>query len=297
VATIGGGGIWNGSPPKRRRFKEANSEIFALYQEGSPEDISLLHLREAGVAGLTFESLCVKMGHFGKRFRKLLDTPISSRKIIMVDSERQRMVAADIFEGMGAKLTKILADFHRDNSMKPGLSKEELRSRLHADMDQRFFQLLLNTLVKQGTIVVDEATVRLTGHQVSLKADAMSVRAEMETFYTEAGLTPPTVREVQERFAKYPVPLVREVLELLVREQVLVKISEDLYFQSRAMAVLQEQLVAFIKKEGEIDAPRFKNLTGLTRKFSIPLLEYFDKIKVTIRVGDRRLLRERQPSA
>jgi selenocysteine-specific elongation factor len=87
--------------------------------------------------------------------------------------------------------------------------------------------------------------------------------------------------------------LVREVLDLLVREQVLVKISEDLYFQARALKDLQEQLVAFIKQEGEIDAPRFKNLTGLTRKFSIPLLEYFDKIKVTIRVGDRRLLRER----
>ncbi len=297
VATIGGGAIWNASPPKRRRFKEANSQVFALYQEGSAEDISLLHLREAGVSGLTFEALCVKMGQFGKRFRKLLDGPISSRKIIMVDSERQRMVAAEIFEAMGASLTKILADFHRDNSMKPGLSKEELRSRLHGDLDQKFFQLLLNTLVKQGTIVVDESVVRMAGHQVSLKADAQSIRTEMETFYAEAGLTPPTVREVQERFAKYPAPLVREVLELLVREQVLVKISEDLYFQGRAMSTLQEQLVAFIKKEGEIDAPRFKTLTGLTRKFSIPLLEYFDKIKVTIRVGDRRLLRERQPSA
>jgi selenocysteine-specific elongation factor len=211
----------------------------------------------------------------------------------MVDSERQRMVAAEIFEAVGATLTKILADFHRDNSMKPGLSREELRSRLHGEMDQRFFQLLLNTLGKQGTIVVDEATVRLAGHQVSLKADAQSVRAEMEAFYTEAGLTPPTLREVQERFAKYSAPLVREVLDLLVREQVLVKISEDLYFQARALNGLQEQLVAFIKQEGEIDAPRFKNLTGLTRKFSIPLLEYFDKIKVTIRVGDRRLLRER----
>jgi len=293
VATIGGGGIWNSSPPKRRRFKEANSHVFALYQAGVSEDISLLHLREAGVAGLTFEALCVKMGQFGKRFRKLLDTPISSRKIILVDSERQRMVAAETFDAMGAALTKILADFHRDNSMKPGLSREELRSRLPGDMDQRFFQLLLSTLGKQGVIVVDEATVRLAGHQVSLKADAQSIRTEMEAFYSEAGLTPPTLREVQERFAKYPAPLVREVLDLLVREQVLIKISEDLYFQARALTSLQEQLVAFIKKEGEVDAPRFKNLTGLTRKFSIPLLEYFDKIKVTIRVGDRRLLRER----
>ena len=293
VSTIGGGTIWNSSPPKRRRFRETNSPVFALYQAGTAEDISLLHLREAGVAGLTFETLCVKMGQFGKRFRKLFDGPISSRKIIMVDSDRQRMVAAEIFEAMSESLKKILADFHRDNSMKPGLSKEELRSRLHGDLDQRFFQLLLNTLGKQGAIVVDESVVRLAGHRVSLKADAMSIRAEMEAFYGEAGLTPPTVREVQERFAQYPAPLVREVLELLVREQALVKISEDLYFQGRAMIDLQEQLVAFIRKEGEIDAPRFKNLTGLTRKFSIPLLEYFDRIKVTIRVGDRRLLRER----
>lgn len=293
VATIGGGTIWNSSPPKRRRFRETNSQVFALYQAGTAEDISLLHLREAGVAGLTFEALCVKMGQFGKRFRKLFDGPISSRKIIMVDSDRQRMVAAEIFEAMSESLKKILADFHRDNSMKPGLSKEELRSRLHGDLDQRFFHLLLNTLVKQGAIVVDESVVRLAGHRVSLKADAMSIRAEMEAFYGEAGLTPPTVREVQERFAQYPAPLVREVLELLVREQALVKISEDLYFQGRAMIDLQEQLVAFIRKEGEIDAPRFKNLTGLTRKFSIPLLEYFDRTKVTIRVGDRRLLRER----
>jgi selenocysteine-specific elongation factor len=293
VATIGGGGIWNGSPPKRRRFKEANSEIFSLYQAGSAEDIALLHLREAGIAGLTFEALCVKMGQFGKRFRKLLDGPVSSRKIIMVDSERQRMVAAETFEAMGTSLQKILDDFHRNNSMKPGLSKEELRSRLQGDMDQRFFQLLLNTLVKQGRIVVDESVVRLAGHRVSLKADAMSIRTEMEAFYIEAGLTPPTVREVQERFVRYPAPLVREVLDLLVREQVLVKISEDLYFPVHALTALQEQLVAFIRKEGEIDAPRFKNLTGLTRKFSIPLLEYFDRIKVTIRVGDRRLLRER----
>jgi selenocysteine-specific elongation factor len=293
VATIGGGGIWNGSPPKRRRFREGNSEIFALYQAGVSEDIALLHLREAGVAGLTFETLCVKMGQFGKRFRKLLDGPISSRKIIMVDSERQRMVAAEIFEALGESLTNILTDFHRDNSMKPGLSKEELRSRLHSALDQRLFQLLLNTLVKQGAIVVDESLVRLAGHRVSLKAEATAIRGEMEGFYQENGLTPPTLREVQERFAKYPIPLVREVLELLVREQVLVKISEDLYFPSRALTELQGQLVAFIRKEGEIDAPRFKTLTGLTRKFSIPLLEYFDRIKVTIRVGDRRLLREK----
>ena len=293
VATIGGGTVWNGSPPRRRRFREENRQVFALYQQGSQEELCLLHLREAGMIGLTFDELSVKTGQFGKRFRKLLDGPISSRRIVMVDSDRQRMIAADTFDALAAKLSGILADFHREQPMKPGLSKEELRSRLHGELDQRLFQVLLAGLGKQGAIVVDESVVRLASHQVSLKEDATQLRQEMEAFFQQAGLAPPTLREVQDRFAKQPAKLTREVLDLLVREQRLVKISEDLYYHADALAELKERLVAFMRQEGEIDAPRFKNLTGLTRKFSIPLLEYFDRVKLTIRVGDKRLLRER----
>lgn len=294
VWTIGGGIVLGASPPKRRRGRESNGEVFALYHSGTPEDISLLHLREAGVAGLTFEELSVKVGQFGKRFRKVLEGPVSTRKIVVVDSERQRMVGAEIFEEVSNSLLKILASFHVENPMRPGLSREELRSRLHAGLDQRFFQLVLNTLARQERIVVEESVVRLANHRVSLQEDARTLRREMEGLYAAAGLAPPTLREMQEHFsAAYSPALIREVLDILLREQVVVKISEDLYFHGRALPELQEQLVAFIRKEGEIDAPRFKNLTGLTRKFSIPLLEYFDRTKLTIRVGDKRLLRER----
>ena len=97
-----------------------------------------------------------------------------------------------------------------------------------------------------------------------------------------------------EQFNDYPESLVKEVFALLLREGKLVKVSEILYYDADAIADLQEKVTAFIEKEGEIDAPRFKNLTGLTRKFSIPLLEYFDRIKLTIRVGDIRLLRKQR---
>lgn len=294
VWTIGGGVVLGASPPKRRRGREENRQVFALYRRGTAEDIALLHLREAGVAGLTSEELAVKVGQFGKRFRKLLEGPVSSRRIVVVDSERQRMVAAAVFDRVCGALLEILAVFHRENPMRTGLSREELRSRLHSGLDQRFFQLVLNVLTKQERIAVEESVVRLAEHRVSLQADARSLRGEMEKFYADAGLIPPTLREMQEQFgAGHSPALIREVLDMLVREQALVKISEDLYFHAPVLAGLQERLVEFIRREGEIDAPRFKNLTGLTRKFSIPLLEYFDRIKLTIRVGDKRLLRER----
>jgi selenocysteine-specific elongation factor len=177
--------------------------------------------------------------------------------------------------------------------MKQGLPLEELRSRLHRALDQRLFQLLLTELGKRGLIGLDGSTIRLAAHQVSLAADAETLRAEMIRGYREAGLAVPTVKEVRDRFATYPASLVREVMEVLVREGELVKISEDLYCHAAELAALKEKLVAFIGREGEIDAPRFKDLTGLTRKFSIPLLEYFDRIKLTLRVGDKRILRDR----
>jgi len=300
VTTIGGGVIFNAGPPKRRRFKEANEKVFSLYRSGSLEELALLHLTEAGAAGLEFDALCVKMGQFGKRFRKLLDGPISSRKMVMVDSERQRLVAAEIFTGLGEKLVAILARFHEANPMQPGLSKEELRSRLPGQVNQKLFHLLLGGLSKESKIAVDEARVRLAGHRVSLATDAAGLKAEMGYLYAEAGLAPPTIKEMQARFAKYSPSLVREVLELLVREQSLFRVSEDLYFHGPALAALMEKVKDFLGREGEIDAPRFKDLTGLTRKFSIPLLEYFDRIKLTIRVGDKRIMRgalERQSRA
>ncbi|MDA8164300.1 MAG: selenocysteine-specific translation elongation factor [Desulfobacteraceae bacterium] len=295
VYTIGGGGILNGAAPKRRRFKEANREVFALYHEGTPEDLVLLHLREAGVGGLTASELAIKMGVFGNRLKKILNGPISARQVLVADSERQRLVAAGVYNGLKERTLAILAEFHQQQPLKPGLSKEELRTRIHRQLDPRLFQMLLQELIqKEGKLAQDEASVRLASHQVALAASDQNVRDEVEALYRRAGLQPPTVKEVLAQLAGTPRALVQEILEMLARERVTVKITEELYFHAASLDDLQQRLVALLQKEGEIDAQGFKALTGLTRKFSIPLLEYFDRNKITIRVGDKRILRERR---
>jgi selenocysteine-specific elongation factor len=297
VYTIGGGGILNGAAPKRRRFKKANREVFALYHEGTLEDLILLHLREAGIAGLTASELAIKMGVFGNRLKKILNGPISARQVLVADSERQRLVAAVVYNGLKERTLAILEEFHRQQPLKPGLSKEELRTRIHRHLDPRLFQLLLQELIqKERKLAQDEATVRLAGHQVALAANDQTVREEVEEFYRQAGLQPPTVKEVFAQLDRAPRPLVQEILEMLARERVLIKITEELYFHAAVLENLQQRLIEHLQKEKEIDAQGFKTLTGLTRKFSIPLLEYFDKNKITIRVGDKRILREKRSS-
>ena len=152
----------------------------------------------------------------------------------------------------------------------------------------------MNDLQKKGEIAQDQALIHLSEHKVSLKQDEKNLHRELEVFYRQADLAPPTIKEVMAKFSSYPQDLVKEVLAIMVRDEALTKVTEDLYFYKPAVEGLKEKLVAVLVRKEEIDTPAFKDLTGLSRKFTIPLLEYFDKTKVTIRVGDKRILREKQ---
>ena len=291
VHTIGGGMVLNGSPRKRKRFRAENREIFKIYRENIPEDLALLHISESSYNGLTLEKLGVKMGIFGKRLKKIVQQPLSARKIILIEQEKQRMISLVAYEKLCEKIHAILRGYHEENPLKTGLPKEELRSRLYRGLDQRLFQFLLNDLQKKGEVDQDQALIRLAGHKVSFKEDEKNLHRELETFYRQADLAPPTIKEVMAKFSSYQQDLVKEVLAVMVRDNVLTKVSEDLYFFNPAMESLREKLVAHLVSNGEIDTPAFKDMTGLSRKFTIPLLEFFDKTKVTIRVGDKRILR------
>ncbi len=103
---------------------------------------------------------------------------------------------------------------------------------------------------------------------------------------------PPNLKDVLSALSEYRENQVRQVFDLLLKEKRLIKVTESLYFLADEIDNLAKKVSEYIQKNEEIDAQGFKDLSGLTRKFSIPLLEYFDKIKLTIRIGDKRVLRK-----
>ncbi|MDP3479655.1 MAG: selenocysteine-specific translation elongation factor [Desulfoprunum sp.] len=298
VSTIGGGTVLgNLSPRKRKRLADAdrqyNSEVFKILRHGSIEDKALLFLRESGAKGLTFDDLAIRLGLFGKHLKKVLEPPLSTRKIVVVDSASQRYLAADVADAIRQTLVDNLTAYHRQNPLQAGLSKEELRSGLGRRVDQKVFGFCLNDLIRKEMVVQEESMVHLAGHQVALKADEEQLQKDINLWYKEKGIFTPTFKETMEFFADYPEKQVKGVIDLQLREGKLVKISETLYYSKETIDGLIEAVKEAINREGEIDAPGFKNLTGLTRKFSIPILEYLDRIKLTIRIGDKRILRQK----
>ena len=298
VATIGGGKILgNQSHRKRKRLSEKdrkyNSEVLSILENGSAEEKTLLLLQEAGMSGLTFNELAVRLGIFAKHLTKILNEPLSSKKMVVVDSASQRYLLWNIAGEVIETIRLSLGAYHKANPLKSGLSKEEVRSGFKQAVDSKVFNYCLNDLIRKKEVVQEESIIRLTEHKVALKADEKKLQKDIKDWYSAKGLKTATIKETQEKFCDYSDSLVKEVLDLLIKDSSLVKVSETLYYDMVCLQGLQDEVVAFMKSEGEIDAPRFKTLSGLSRKFSIPILEYFDRIKLTIRVGDKRVLRKK----
>jgi selenocysteine-specific elongation factor len=298
VATIGGGEILgNQSPRKRKRLTDKdrayNSQVFKILHEGSLEEKMQLYLRESGMKGLTFDELAVHSGIFGKHLSKNLSMPLSAKRIVVVDSTTQRYLTREIADEVIQTIISSLTSYHKANPLRNGLSKEELRSGFKREIDQKVFNYCLHDLIRKDVVIQEESVIRMTTHQVALKADEEKLKRDLKSWYIDKGLSTATIKETYEEFSEYPKSLVKEVFDLLIKDGTIIKISESLYYASEHINALEEKVVSFIKEEGEIDAPRFKQLSGLTRKFSIPILEYFDRIKLTMRIGDKRILRKK----
>uniref|UniRef100_UPI004055BA7D selenocysteine-specific translation elongation factor n=1 Tax=Candidatus Electrothrix sp. TaxID=2170559 RepID=UPI004055BA7D len=300
IATLGGGVILNNAPPKRKRAtdqdRERNQAVFSVYKADTEGDglveKMLLFLEESGVQGITADQLSTRLGLFGKKLKKQLQAPISAKKVLVVESDSQRLVATQVIERLSQFVFNMLEQYHQENPLKSGLAREEIRSRLRPPVDQKLFQYLMNSLAKNGALVQEEAEVRLSSHEVKLQVDEQEMQEKIGNLYKEAGLRPPNLKDVLAQFGQFPEKQLRQVIALLLHKGTLVKINEALFFHSEQLDQLAADLQEYLSRKEEIDAPGFKDLTGLTRKFSIPLLEYFDKIKLTLRVGDKRILRK-----
>ncbi len=291
VQTIGGGAVLHPLPRKHKGSakREAAGALEKLFKS-SDSDIILWHLQDAGWAGLGEAELRIRTNVPQKFCEKTLQQFTSARKVILYDKENRRLIHPDALEEMKSSITAILADYHSRFPLKAGMPKEEIPALLSKPIDGKLYNFVLRQLAEAGQLAQEMEWVRLTTHKVALSKDEEAIRQRIEKAFRESGLQPPFFREVAPRLPGTSKQH-QEVLEWMLAKGILVKTKEEIYFHAAAMAELQTSLVAWLREHGEITTPQFKEMTGASRKYTIPLLEYFDAQKVTIRVGEVRKLR------
>ncbi len=291
VRTIGGGRILNPVAVKHKRFKPEVINHLESLASSSDAELVAMHIENSGWKGCSISQLRVMTNLAPKALDQVLSDLLSKKTILLLDRETRIY----IHSGTVAKLVQLvrnnLTDYHKRHKLRAGMPKEELKSKLPGAIGQRLFTLAVNQMVKNGIIVQEDDLIRLSQHKVTLAADQKQVREQMVKLYLQNGLKPPYFKEVCSKL-KLEQDQANQVLELLVAEGILIKVKNDLYFHRDPLTQLQQKLVGFLTEHREINTGQFKDMTGASRKFVIPLLEYFDSCQLTIRVGDTRRLRK-----
>jgi len=290
VRTIGGGQILHPLPGKKKRFQERVLSELRLLDKGEQQETIEVFVSLGRFQGVGEEELSFLVNMSRKKLTEQLNALKAKQAIIRFDKERGTMIHADFMEKARKELLETLSQYHKTFPLKQGLVKEELRSRIIGAKDPKLFNHLIHQLEREDVLVQEKEVVRLKDHQVTLAQDQKEVRQELEDIYAKGQLQPPYFKDINSKFQG---DTASEILGVMVKEGVLMKIKEDLYFHKNAVAALEEKLIDFLKSHGEITTPQFKEMTGASRKYTIPLIEYFDRSQVTVRVGDSRVLRKK----
>jgi selenocysteine-specific elongation factor len=289
VQTLGGGVVLDAHPDKHKRFSSSVKEDLNLLKDGTGEEAIGFYILRSGMGGITSAELLNRVAIPPHEVETILRKMIERGAVLLVDPERQKVVDARQYQ----KLREITLDqlklFHQRFPMKSGLIKEELRTKLPAELDVKLFQILLNGLIQSKEAVLEKDKLRLPGHQLT-SVDEKGLVKRVEEAILKGGLQPPSSKELSEEWSEDEEG-VRSVLEHLVHEETLVKVKSGMYFHRRPFEDLREKLITYLKRNKEITTPQFKEITGASRKFAIPLIEYFDQTKLTLRLGEKRVLR------
>jgi len=287
-ATLAGGRVLAVSTARRRK---GASEVLAPLVDAEADARVAWLLEQSGYRGLTARELFARSGAAQKQVTRALELLSTRGQAILLDKERRLYLSGAVFHKLRERALSLVEDFHAREPLKEGLPKEELRRRLSQELDPKLMARLLPALEGEGKVEVQGDVVRVRGKGRALTKSDEGDRARVVEELARAGLAPPRVEEMAQGL-HLPGARVTELLKTASAEGLVVKVADDMYFDRRALDGLKEKLVGHLREHKEITTQAFKEMVGQTRKWVIPLSEYFDREKVTLRVGEKRVLRK-----
>jgi len=288
VMTIGGGVVID-AHAMRHRARDLSVLPFLQTFERGTHEAALAALTERLAYPLSLEDIMSRAGWVESEVHDATRVLAAEKRLRILSETPFRVASYRAVADCAAAMSKEIEEFHRANRLLPGIPRQDLRGRI-GDPDADVFDVALHDLVKMGTVSVSGDLVQRAGREIALSAEEAKAKTVIETEFERAGLTVPSFAAVLE---KLPVEAKRaqRILQILLRERVLIRIAEDLVFHRAAVAQLRELVANYKRQKGQrIAVPAFKELTGVTRKYAIPLLEYLDREHVTRRVGDERVI-------
>lgn len=293
--TVAGGRVLDNAAPKHRRKDVENIRRYLRnlieFENDKSKQIKLF-TETAGERGLTFSDLQARTGWRDEILSKAVRENIEKKSIVEAENF---YVARTPYENLKMKTLAAIEDFHQKEPLAKGILRETLREKIFASLAPEIFKSVLSNLEKENKIAAEKDVVKLSSHNLELSEDEKILRGRLEKIYKNARLEVPKLEEALDnsiKNTKFKREHARKIFQLLLNSNEIVKISEEFYFTKSEIENLIEKMREFAAKSSDklIDVPNFKEIAGISRKYAIPLLEYFDRERITRRAGDKRLI-------
>ena len=280
VVTIAGGTVLDAAPLAGKTAKERAEALLPVLANGTAPEILAARVARRGEPGLALDDAVAETG-----WRPALVEAHATSLQGKLSRFGDVLIAQEAFSQAQREALAGVEEFHRANPLVAGISKEELREKL--GLRAEVFSAVLEALVRVNKLAVSGEQVWSAGRSLVFKDEEAESKRTIEQAFYGAGLKVPALKEVLAGL-RVNKATAQKIVTLLLRDKVLVKISDDLVFHRGALEELRQRVSAHKAKSARIGVAEFKDLTGVSRKYAIPLLEYLDRERVTRRVGDQR---------
>lgn|SRR5262245_10731036 len=292
VVTIGGGLIL-AAMAQKHRLRESVQVIDNLEKLAAADEVERLarFVEMSGESGMSRAEMTARSGLPDEAIDRASEQMVKAQRVIIASRNPLLLVAKPSFEGLAKIVRSMLKDFHRTSPLASGMGREEARERIFAHLSPELFRAVIAHLVERKEIVADKELLRLAGYAVALTAEEQAAKEHLAELYKQSAMQPMSLEEALARsMPQFGVDLQRaqRFAQMLISSGELVRVS-DLIFHRSVLENLRNTLQRFKLEHGpRIDVAQFKDLTGVSRKYAIPLLEYLDRQRITRRVGDAR---------
>jgi len=286
VNTIGGGIIIDGNAPKQKRFREDVLDELVIKEEGSLYDVILHELESHPEEFLSVSELSKRTGSGQEQTSQELQQLMDDEKVIMIKD--QVYISTYGMQVIGARMLETLEGYHRQYPMRSGYPREDMRSRFFKQLNPKDFNLIIKQLEEQGSLSSRNNQLMLPQHVPQPGSKELESIKEIKKVMEEQMFTPPGLDELMAVSGQREQDF-GEILAYMVDAGMLVKINQDTVFSNRAIEEGKRRLSAYFEQEKELSLATARDILNTTRKYALPLIEYYDRIRFTRRIGDIRV--------
>lgn len=290
METIGGGVVIEAHPVKRKRFDEEALEELKLKEQGETKEVVEKIILEKSKSAPSIKDITLATSMSEDKILEDLAELMGEQRVYMLElSNDKHVVHRRYFDDIASKVEADLSEFHKNNSLKLGMAKEEIRSRYLKDIKPRLGDLFINKMAEVRDAKITNQNIALKDFEVKLSDEQEKIKNEIEKVYLEGGLEIVKFDDLIKKLT-YDKKQVESVFKFMIENGDLIKIKDDTVYHSDVVEKLKEELIEYLKENETIQIAGYRDLIGESRKIALMLLEYFDDNKVTRRREDNRML-------